>query len=122
MAQVRSLVVEECENQFLIQKWEEGEKVASDEEIMRMIVEIENLRQQIRNLKSKVRRRVKKLGEAFTPLERARIEYEIELLKGEIRRYEIVEMKVSLPLIRAIGSPSGRRLEDKVDWNKAGKA
>ena len=114
--------MEECENQFLIQKWEEGEKVASDEEIMRMIVEIENLRQQIRNLKSKVRRRVKKLGEAFTPLERARIEYEIELLKGEIRRYEIVEMKISLPLIKAIGSLPEKELEDKVDWSEAGRA
>ena len=96
--------------------------MASDEEIRRMIEEIEKLKRQIRNLKSKVRRRVKKLGMTFTPLERNQIEFEIELLKGKIRRYEIVEMKLSLPLIKAIGSLPKRRLEDKVDWSKAGKA
>ena len=96
--------------------------MASNEEIRRMIEEIAKVKRQIANLKAKLRRRVRKLGMTFTPLERQRIEYEIELLKGELRRYEIVEMKVSLPLIRAIGSPSGRRLEDKVDWSKVGKA
>ncbi len=96
--------------------------MASDEEIMRMINELERLRRQIRNLKSKVRRRVKKLGMAFTPLERYRIAYEIELLKGEIKRYEIVEMKLSLPLVKAIGGLPERKLEDRVDWSKAGKA
>ncbi len=96
--------------------------MASDEEIRRMIEEFENLRRQIRNLKSKVRRRVRKLGMIFTPLKRQQIEYEIELLKGEIKRYEIVEMKLSLPLIKAIGGLPERRLEDRVDWSKAGKA
>ncbi len=96
--------------------------MASDEEIRKMIEEIENLRRQIRNLKSKVRRRVKKLGTAFSQLERHQIAYEIELLKGEIKRYEIVEMKLSLPLIKAIGDLPEGKLEDRVDWNKAGKA
>ncbi len=96
--------------------------MASDEQIKRMMDEIEKLRRQITNLKSKVRRRVKRLGKTFTPLERQQIEFEIELLKGEIRRYEIVEMQVSLPLIKAIGNPSEGKLEDKVDWSKAGKA
>ena len=96
--------------------------MVSDEEIRRMIEEIENLKRQIRNLKSKVRRRVKKLGSAFSQLERYQIAYEIELLKGQIKRYEIVEMKLSLPIIKAIGSLPERRLEDKVDWSKAGKA
>jgi archaellum component FlaC len=96
--------------------------VASDEEIRRMIDEIERLKRQIRNLKSKVKRRRRKLERTFTPLERQRIEFEIELLKGEIRRYEIVEMQLSLPLIKAIGNSSERKLEDKVDWSKAGKA
>ena len=96
--------------------------MASDEEIRRMIEEIEKLRREIRNLKSKVRRRVKKLGMAFTPLEKQRIEYEIELIRGEIRRYEIVEMKLELPLIRATGNPSQKKLEDNVDWDKAGRA
>ena len=96
--------------------------MASDEEIRRMIEEIEKLRRQIRNLKSKVRRRAKRLDTTFNLLERQQIEYEIELLKGEIRRYEIVEMKLSLPLIKVVGIPAERKLEDKVDWSKAGKA
>ncbi len=96
--------------------------MASDEEIRKMIEEIENLGRHIRNLKSKVRRRVKKLGMAFSPLEKHQIEFEIELLRGKIKRYEIVEMKLSLPLIKAIGSLPERKLEDMVDWDKAGKA
>ncbi len=96
--------------------------MASDEEIRRMIEEIEKLKGQIRNLKSKVRRRRRKLEMTFGPLERQQIEYEIELLKGEIRRYEIVEMKLTLPLIKAVGISSERKLEDRVDWSKAGKA
>ncbi len=96
--------------------------MASDEEIRKMIEEIEKLRRQIRNLKSKIRRRMKKVGEVFTPVERHQIEFEIELLKGKIRRYEIVEMKLSLSVIKAIGSLPERKLENRVDWSKAGKA
>ncbi len=108
---------------FVRQNPERGdEEVTSDEEIRKMIEEIEMLRRQIRNLKSKVRRRVKKLGAALSQLERHRIAYEIELLKGEIRRYEIAEMKLSLPLIKAIGNLPEEKLEDRVDWSKAGKA
>lgn len=96
--------------------------MASDEEIRRMIGEIEKVRRQITNLKSKVRRRLRKLQKTFTPLERQQIEYEIELLKGHIRRCEIVEMKISLPLIRAVGKLPEKELEDRVDWSKAGRA
>jgi hypothetical protein len=99
-----------------------GEKLASDEEIKRMIDEIEKLKRQITNLKLKIRRRVKKLEGAFNPLERQRIEFEVELLKGEIRRFEIVEMQLSIPIIKATVNLSKKKLEDKIDWSKAGKA
>jgi hypothetical protein len=87
-----------------------------------MIDEIGKLRKQITNLKSKVRRRTKKLEKIFDPLERARIEFEIDLLKRKIRRWEIVEIKLSLPLIKAISNLSVGKLEDEPDWSKAGRA
>ncbi len=102
--------------------WEKGVTVASDEEIRKMIEEIEKLRRQIRNLKSKTRRRVKKLGVTFDQLERQQIGYEIELLKGAIRKLEIAEMKLRIPLINALPEPSGDMLEVTVDWSKAGRA
>ena len=96
--------------------------MASDEQIKRMIDEIEKLKKQIASLKSKVRWRVIKLGKIFSPLERQRIEFEIELLKGKIRRFEIVEMQVSISIIKATANLSKGELEDKIDWSKAGKA
>ena len=96
--------------------------MASDKEIRKMMDELQRLKRQIANLRAKIRRRFKKLENTFDPLERQRVEYEIELLKGEIRRYEIVEMRLSIPLIKAIGNLPELKLEDKVDWSKAGKA
>jgi len=93
--------------------------VASDEEIRRMIDEIEKLKMEIINLKSKVRRRIKKLEKISDPLERQRIEFEIGMLKQKIRKWEIIEIKLSLPLIKAI---SDGKPEDEIDWSKAGKA
>jgi len=93
--------------------------VASDEEIRRMIDEIEKLKREIINLKSKVRRRIKKLEKISDPLERQRIEFEIGMLKQKIRKWEIIEIKLSLPLIKAI---SDGKPEDEIDWSKAGKA
>ena len=92
--------------------------MASDEDIRRMIEEIERLRREIRNLKLKVKRRVKKLKITFNPMEKGQIEFEIEMLKGKIRRWEIVESKLSIPLLK------GRVniLENKVDWSKSGRA
>jgi len=98
---------------------EGDEKVASDEEIRRMIDEIEKLKREIINLKSKVRRRIKKLEKISDPLERQRIEFEIGMLKQKIRKWEIIEIKLSLPLIKAI---SDGKPEDEIDWSKAGKA
>jgi len=93
--------------------------VASDEEIRRMIDEVEKLKREIINLKSKVRRRIKKLEKISDPLERQRIEFEIGMLKQKIRKWEIIEIKLSLPLIKAI---SDGKPEDEIDWSKAGKA
>ena len=93
--------------------------MASDEEIRRMIDEIEKLKMEIINLKSKVRRRIKKLEKISDPLERQRIEFEIGMLKQKIRKWEIIEIKLSLPLIKAI---SDGKPEDEIDWSKAGKA
>jgi len=51
--------------------------VASDEQIRKLIEEIEKLRGQIRNSKAKAKRRIKKLEKIFNPMERHRIEFEI---------------------------------------------
>ncbi len=96
--------------------------MASDEEIRRMIEEIEKVRRALRNLKAKARRRVKKLGETSDQLHRQQIAYEVGLLKGEIRKLEIAEMKLRIPLINALPEPSEDILEVMVDWSKAGKA
>ena len=91
--------------------------MASDEEIRRLIEEIEKIRRQIRNSKVKVKRRINKLEKSFNLMERQRIEFEIELLKRKIRRWEIVEAKLSIPIIKATAN-----LEDEIDWSKAGRA
>jgi len=70
-------------------------------------------------VESKVRRRIKKLEKISDPLERQRIEFEIGMLKQKIRKWEIIEIKLSLPLIKAI---SDGKPEDEIDWSKAGKA
>lgn len=95
--------------------------MTSDEQVRRMIDEIGKLKKQITNLKSKVRRRVKKLEKIFDLLERGRIEFEIEMLKREVRRWDIVEIKLSLPLIKAIANRVGEPMGEP-DWSKAGKA
>lgn len=96
--------------------------MASDEEIRKMIGEIEGLRRALRNLKTKARRRIKKLGVTFDQLERQQIAYKVELLKGGIRKLEIAEMKLRIPLINALPDPSVDILEVTVDWSKAGIA
>lgn len=94
--------------------------MASDERLRRLVEEIEKLRQQIRNSKAKVKRRIKKLEKTFDLMERQRIEFEIELLKGKIRRWEIVEAKLSIPIIKA--TLFEEKPEYGIDWSKAGKA
>jgi hypothetical protein len=99
---------------------EGGEKVASDEEIRRLIEEIEKIRRQVRNSKLKVKRRIKRLEKTFDLMERHRIEFEIELLKRKIRRWEVVETKLSIPIMKA--TLFGGKSEYKIDWSKAGRA
>ncbi len=97
-------------------------RAASNEEIRKMIEEIERVRRALRNLKSKARRRTKKLGVTPDQLERQQSAYEIELLKGEIRKLEIAEMKLRIPLIAALPEASVEILQVTVDWSKAGRA
>jgi hypothetical protein len=96
--------------------------LTSDEQVRRLIDEIGKLKKQMTNLKSKVRRRAKKLEKTFDPLEKARIEFEIKMLKGTIRRWEFVEMKLTLPLIKAVGDLFLENALDQADWTKAVKA
>ena len=96
--------------------------MASDEQIRRMTDEIEKIKKQVTNLESKVRRRNKRLGNTFDLLERARIEFEIELLEREIRRWEIVEVKLSLPIITATANFFIEASIDELDWSRPGKA
>ena len=92
----------------------------SDEHLRRVIEEIEKMRRQIRNSKLKIKRRIKNLQKSFDPLERQRIELEIEMLKRKILRWEIVETKLSVSMIKAALSKG--ELEGEIDWSKAGKA
>ena len=93
----------------------------SDEEVRKRIYESEMLKREITNLKSKVRRRIKKLEKTSDPLERQRIEFEIEMLKGKIQRWEIAEIILSTSIIKATSNIS-EKSEDEIDWSKAGKA
>ena len=94
--------------------------MASDKDIRRVIEEIEKIRMQVRNSKLKIKRRIKNLEKTFDLMEKHRIEFEIELLKRKIRRWEIVETKLNLSIIKATLSKG--ELEDEIDWSKAGKA
>lgn len=94
--------------------------MASDEHLRRVIEEIEKMRRQIRNSKLKIKRRIKHLEKSFDLLERQRIELEIEMLKRKILRWEIVETKLSISIMKATLFEG--RSEDGIDWSKAGKA
>ena len=94
--------------------------MASDKDIRTVIEEIEKMRKQIRNSKLKIKRRIKNLEKTFDLMEKHRIEFEIELLKRKIRRWEIVETKLNISIIKATLSKG--ELEDEIDWSKAGKA
>jgi hypothetical protein len=94
--------------------------VASNQEIRRLIEEIDKVRKQIRNSKLKVKRRIKRLEKTFDLLERKEIEFEIELLKRKIQRWEIVESKLSIPIMKATLSEG--KSEYGIDWSKAGRA
>ncbi len=74
--------------------------MVSDKDLRRVIEEIEKIRRQVRNSKLKLKRRIKKLEKTFDPLEKGQIEFEIEMLKRRIRRWEIVESKLCIPLLK----------------------
>ena len=46
---------------------------------------------------------------------------EIELLKRKIRRWEIIENKLSTPFLKGRVNIFGGKSEDEIDWSKAGK-
>ena len=94
--------------------------MVSDEHLRRVMEEIEKTRRQIRNSKLKIKRRVKHLEKSFDPLERGQIEFEIEMLNRKIRRWEIVETKLNISIIKAALSKG--ELDGEIDWSKAGKA
>ncbi len=94
--------------------------MASDKHIRRVLEEIDKMRKQIRNSKLKIKRRIKRLEKSFDPLERGRIELEIEMLKGKIRRWEIVESKLSVSIMPV--ALVERESAGEIDWSKAGRA
>ncbi len=94
--------------------------MASDKDIRRVIEEIDKMRKQIRNSKLKIKRRIRNLQRTFDPLERQRIELEIEMLKGQIRKWEIVESKLNVSIMAV--ALVERKLAGGIDWSKAGKA
>jgi hypothetical protein len=96
--------------------------VVSDKHIRKVIEEIESMRKQIRNSKRKLKRRIGKLKRSFDPLERQRIELEIKMLKGKIRRWEIVESKLCVPLVKGRTDIFDKEFGAEVDWSKAGRA
>ncbi len=89
--------------------------MASDKDIRRVVEEIDKMRKQIRNSKLKIKRRIKKLEKSFDPLERGRIELEIEMLKGRIRRWEIVESKLSASLLKGVLNTFEEKSEYGID-------
>ncbi|MFB3885438.1 MAG: hypothetical protein ACE144_09420 [Thermodesulfobacteriota bacterium] len=95
--------------------------MVSDEQFRRIVDEIARIKRQIANLKAKVKRRSKNLEKTLDPLERQRIEFEIELLNRNIKKLQIEEIKRSLPLIKGMAKV-GAKVEDGIDWSKAAKA
>ena len=91
--------------------------------LMKLIDETMELARQIRNLKSKIKGREKKLTKMFEALERNRIEAEIELLKVKVTALRIEEMKYTISIIATVAKLDERKQGiDDVDWSKAGKA
>ncbi len=96
--------------------------MAPEEEIRAIIKEIYKLRKEIRNLEAKIKRRFKKIQMTYDPLERQRLEFEIELFKRKIRRWEIVESVFTIPFVRVMGNSASEKSDYNVDWSKAARA
>jgi hypothetical protein len=91
--------------------------------LKRLIDETEELTRQIRNLKSRIRRRGKRLAKTLDPLERQRIEAEIELLKKKVATLTLEDLKRSMIIIETLTNLDEEKSSiDEVDWEKAGRA
>ena len=88
-----------------------------------LINEVEEFGRQITNLKSKIRRRVKRLAKTSDPLERQRIEFDIQMLKKKVFALELEEFKSSIKIIEVVADLDRQKPSIReVDWKKAGKA
>lgn len=87
-----------------------------------ILPEDEKLRRQIANLKGKVKRRLKKLDEVFDPLERQRIEIDIDLIKRELKALQMKQCYRDLHILGKVLSAKDDDLMAEADWSKAGKA
>jgi hypothetical protein len=91
--------------------------------LKRLIAEAGELKSQIRNLKARIKRRGTKLGHTFDPLERKRIEVEIELFVNKVSNLMLNELKCNLLIIKeTVNSGEARSFIDQFDWEKAGRA
>jgi hypothetical protein len=91
--------------------------------LKRLIDETEELTRQIRNLKSRIKRRGKKLVKTFDPLESGRVEAETKLLQKKVLALTLEELKRSLSIIGILANLSGEKTSiEEPDWSKAGKA
>jgi len=93
-----------------------------DPKLRKLTEQAENLARQIRNLKSKIRRRQKKLGRILDPLERQRMDAEIQLLQKKVTALTLEEIKDSVSIIRVVANSNWKSVMDEIDWSKAGKA
>ena len=62
----------------------------------------DELDRQIRNLKSTIRRRMKKIEKMFDPLERGRLEDEIKRLRVDLKKLEYESLEIDAPYIERV--------------------
>jgi len=80
----------------------------------------DELDRRIKNLKSTIRRRMKKIEKMFDPLERGRLEDEVKRLRVDLKKLEYESLEIDAPYIErclSVVDPQGGP-----DWRKAGKA
>ena len=80
----------------------------------------DELDRRIKNLKSTIRRRMKKIEKMFDSLERGRLEDEVKRLRVDLKKLEYESLEIDAPYIErclSVVDPQGGP-----DWRKAGKA
>ena len=80
----------------------------------------DELDRRIKNLKSTIRRRMKKIEKMFDPLERGRLEDEVKRLRVDLEKLEYESSEINAPYTErclSVVDPQGGP-----DWRKAGKA